>query len=384
MLFSKFFKSWREYSCFKSLSSPDRKIVFYSEGAGYSIYLWPVMKHLLKDLERPLCYVTSDAQDPLLGEEIPGLTAFYMESTSTLIAFFKNLEAGILVMTMPDLETFHLKRSRHPVYYVYLQHSIVSTHMVYRTGAFDHFDAILCAGPHHEAETRAWEEAHGLKPKELFKHGYAPLDTIIEEGARRVAPGKGRTRVLVAPSWGPKGMLELHGEQLVGSLLAAGFEVYLRPHPNTRKTNPEAIDGIRRKFESHEGYRHEEDIRSHDSFYNSHVMVSDWSGAALEFAFGLERPVLFIDVPRKVNNPDYECIDCLPLEERLREEIGEVLSVENIEQAGDRIEGMRTGAEKYREKIRTARAAWVYNVGHSGEVGADILAKLSDRIRGEQ
>ena len=33
-------------------------------------------------------------------------------------------------------------------------------------------------------------------------------------------------------------------------------------------------------------------------------MVSDWSGVAMEFAFGLERPVLFIDVPRKTNNPE--------------------------------------------------------------------------------
>ncbi len=384
MLFSKFIRSWREYSRFKNLSQEDRSIFFYSEGAGYSIYLWPVMKRLLEDRGRSLCYVTNDADDPLLSEEIPGLSAFYMESTSTLIAFFKNLEAGMLVMTMPDLETFHLKRSKYPVYYAYLQHSIVSTHMVYRTGAFDHFDGVLCAGPHHETEIRAWEEARGLKSKELFKHGYGPLDSIIEEGARRESPGEDRTRVLVAPSWGPKGMLELHGEQLVGSLLRAGFEVYLRPHPNTRKTNPDAIDRIRQKFEGQEGYRHEEDIRSHDSFYNSHVMVSDWSGAALEFAFGLERPVLFIDVPRKVNNPDYECIDCLPLEDQLRKEIGLVLAVEDIDDAGDQIEFLRTGAEEYRERIRAAREAWVYNVGQSGEVGARILAELSDRIRDER
>ncbi len=384
MLFGRFIRSWCEYSRFKSLSEKDRSIVFYSEGAGYSIYLWPVMKCLLEDHGRRLCYVTNDASDPLLSEEIPGLSAFYMESASTLIAFFNNLEAGILIMTMPDLETFHLKRSKHPVYYAYLHHSIVSTHMVYRTGAFDHFDGILCAGPHHETETRAWEAAHGLKPKELFPHGYAPLDTIMEEGLRRGPLQEDRTRVLVAPSWGSKGVLELYGEQLVDSLLRAGFEVYLRPHPNSRKTNPDAIDRIRQKFDGLERYHHEEDIRSHDSFYNSHVMVSDWSGAAMEFAFGLERPVLFIDVPRKVNNPDYESIDCLPLEERLREEIGLVLAVEDIEQAGGRIEELRAAADTYREKICAAREAWVYNVGHSGEVGARIVAELSDRIQGKR
>ena len=32
-------------------------------------------------------------------------------------------------------------------------------------------------------------------------------------------------------------------------------------------------------------------------------MVSDWSGAALEYSFGLKKPVIFLDLPKKVNNP---------------------------------------------------------------------------------
>jgi hypothetical protein len=47
----------------------------------------------------------------------------------------------------------------------------------------------------------------------------------------------------------------------------------------------------------------------------------DWSGVAMEFAFGLEKPVLFIDVPRKVNNPEYKTLRAVPLEVSYRDQI---------------------------------------------------------------
>ena len=50
-------------------------------------------------------------------------------------------------------------------------------------------------------------------------------------------------------------------------------------------------------------------------------MVSDWSGVALEFAFGLEKQVVFIDQPLKLNNPEYSRLKSDPLETLLREKI---------------------------------------------------------------
>ena len=54
------------------------------------------------------------------------------------------------------------------------------------------------------------------------------------------------------------------------------------------------------------------------------LMISDWSGAALEYAFGIERPVLFLDVARKINNPRYVDLGIEPIEARMREQIGAV------------------------------------------------------------
>jgi YidC/Oxa1 family membrane protein insertase len=54
-------------------------------------------------------------------------------------------------------------------------------------------------------------------------------------------------------------------------------------------------------------------------------MITDWSGASIEYAFTLERPVLFIDVPKKIHNPDYEKLPEIPLEISIRDKIGEII-----------------------------------------------------------
>ena len=53
-------------------------------------------------------------------------------------------------------------------------------------------------------------------------------------------------------------------------------------------------------------------------------MISDWSGAALDYAFGLNKPVVFIDVPKKINNLDYQEIGLDCFEEVIRDNIGVV------------------------------------------------------------
>ena len=82
---------------------------------------------------------------------------------------FKILKAGIMIMTMPDLEVYNIKRSIYSVHYLYVNHSMVSMHMIYRKGAFDHFDTLFCVGPHHVREIRETEKTYGLKPKKLIK-----------------------------------------------------------------------------------------------------------------------------------------------------------------------------------------------------------------------
>jgi hypothetical protein len=61
---------------------------------------------------------------------------------------------------------------------------------------------------------------------------------------------------------------------------------------------------------------------------------------ALEYALGMEKPVLFIDVPRRIRNPDWQELGIEPIESAIRSKIGTIISPEHIQQVDEKIYGL--------------------------------------------
>lgn len=381
----KFVREWRAWRAFAALPASQRRLVFYSEGAAYRVHFEALLTHLWEDHRQSVTYLTSDPLDPLLTDPPVGVTAFCIGDGAVRTLLFASLDVDVMVMTMPDLQTYHIKRSPHEVHYVYVHHSMVSCHMVYRPAAFDYFDTVFCVGPHHEREIRAREAAAGLPAKRLVQHGYARLEALMEELDRAASPSpqaeNPKPLVLVAPSWGEHALLERLGCSFVGAMLDAGYRVTLRPHPQTRRFCPGVIEIAKRQYASHPDFVLEENVASKASLLEADVMVSDWSGAALEFAFAREKPVVFVDVPRKVNNPDWQSLGITPLEDWIRGEIGVVVQAQALATIPDRVKALLDAADRYRSRIRELRQQIVYNPGRSGEVGAAELVALVNSRR---
>lgn len=294
-----FIGCWRQYRAFRRLPRSDRRIVFYAE-SGQDWHHWrDLIGHLTTEMEETSCYVSSDPDDPGLHQGSPRISPFWIGRGLWRTWFFQWLDADILVTQLLDLDILELKRSIHPVHYVYVFHSLVSTHMADRADSFDHYDTILCAGPHQMREIRRREELHHLAPKQLIPHGYARLEQLM--AARRTATiaADAGIHVLMAPSWGAHTILPTCGLELTGILLDAGFRVTLRPHFQTRWATPKVIDRVIHRYRGHPRFALVEEMGDSESLFDAHVMVTDWSGAALDFGLGLEKPVLFVDVPPK-------------------------------------------------------------------------------------
>jgi YidC/Oxa1 family membrane protein insertase len=141
----------------------------------------------------------------------------------------------------------------------------------------------------------------------------------------------------------------------------------------TTRKRQEVIAAIRDRFRGDAAVTLETDVASTQSLFDADVLISDWSGVALEYAFARERPVLFVDVPRKVNNPGYAALGIEPLEVEIRGEIGVILSPARLADAPALVEELAADADAFGDRIRKARAEHVYHVGDSGEAGAAYL-----------
>ena len=371
---------WKELERFDKSSDEDRSIVFYVENEYYTIYLKSLIETLVNEYGLKVSYVTSSKTDPLLKSTNKNISSFYIGDGVVRTKFFLNLKAKILIMTMPDLETFHIKKSKvYPVHYVYLFHSMVSTHLVYRRSAFEHFDSIFCVGNYQLDEIRSTEKLYNLKPKNLIRYGYGHLDNLLEKYSKRILLPKNnenKLHILLAPSWSDDGLFENFGEKVIDILLREGYKVTFRPHPMTQKKSKKKINRMSEKFSKNESFLLEQNIFNFDSFLLSDIMITDWSGAALEFAFAFEKPVLFIDVPKKINNPEYEKIPQVPIEVSIREKIGKIILPTDLELIPNEIKMLYGQTKELRDKITKIRNELIFNVGESKKDGAEEIIKL--------
>tara|TARA_Y100000590_G_scaffold290537_1_gene327044 strand:- start:3700 stop:4872 length:1173 start_codon:yes stop_codon:yes gene_type:complete len=381
MVFGSDFKlEWNELKRFEKLSDIQRSIVFYVEDENYYIYLKSIMNELTKIQKINICYVTSSKSDPLLEIQNEKIKSFYIGNGTVRTKFFLNLKADLLIMTMPDLETFHIKRSKvKSVNYVYVFHSAVSTHLIYRKDAFDNFDTILCVGDYQIKEIQERELKYNLNCKKLIKCGYPRLDELIKEYQTFLELNKNylvENQILIAPSWGENGLIETKGEEIISKLLDSDYKVILRPHPMTIKKSSKIIQKIKDKFVQNQNFKFEQDIRTFDSFFTSEYVISDWSGVAIEYAFTTKKPVLFIDLPKKMRNQEYEKISFVPLEERIREQIGEILSPNDISQLDGKIHFMKKNQDEYSKIIESIYHEIIFNKGNSAEIAVNEILQL--------
>jgi len=371
---------YKSLMAFSQLPRDQKRIVFYCEGKSYWVHLSGLIHHWLETSDIPICFVTSSANDPGLQIEHPNYHKFLIDEGGVRNWFFENIETDLFVMTMPDIHQYQVKRSKHPVHYVYVQHSIVSLQMIYREGAFDHYDTIFCAGPHHKKEMRALEKQRNLEPKNLVEHGYGRLESILLNNKEVSAPASSnQKKILIAPSWGENSIIETIGLELVTHLREHNYHVTLRPHPQTVKFDKKKIDAIETAFKHDPDFNLEVDISGQQSLQDASLMICDWSGAALDFAFGLSKPVLFIDVARKINNPSYTEIPLEPFEVSIRTQIGDIVSPDNISAVHTAIQAIHARSDQT-EHLNSLRETLIYNPDTASAAGCEALRKLLNTL----
>ena len=373
-----FGEEWDNLKKFNNLSDSKRSIVFYAENKASMNHFRTLIFELTERMNFQICYITSVKDDPIFTSTNKNILSFYIGEGTARTKFFLTLRAKILVMDMPDLDTYHIKRSKeYPVHYIYLFHSMFSIHSYLRKGALDNYDTIFCVGPHQVNEIRATEKLYELKPKKIVNYGFGRLDTLLQEKEEfEKSDSNMKDLILITPSYGNENLLEKCGIELIDTLLKSNFRVLLRPHFRILRDSKKLIDSIKDKFGKNPNFIFEDSVIPSKYFHNSICMISDWSGISMEYAFTCECSVIFIDVPKKILNPDANDLSLEPIEISLRNKIGHIISPENIENIPTIIKNFENDVANFSQQIKEIRANIVFNVGNSAPIGAKYIQNL--------
>ena len=375
-----FINEWKNLEKIKKLTDKGCSIVFYAENKASMNHFRLLLLELTEIRNLQVCYVTSIKDDSVFSLKNKNIFAFHIGDGVVRTKFFLTLKAKILIMDMPDLDIFHIKRSKvYPVHYIYLFHSMFSIHSYLRDHAIDNYDTIFCVGKHHENEIRETEKFYKLKEKILVSYGYGRLDTLLKEKEvfqKTELPSK---LILITPSYGSSNLLEVCGIEIIELLLKFNFKVMLRPHFKIMQDSVNLINLIKEKFSKNPNFILETGVIPTQLFHNSICLISDWSGISFEYAFTFERPVIFIDVPKKVLNPNSDNLSNKPIEISLRNQIGNVVSPNNLESILDILKNIPEN-DLNSKKIQQIRSETVFNIGESAKIGANYIVQLLKNI----
>jgi len=379
-------QAWSGWRRYRKLSADWHNIVMYSESGQDWHYFEPLIAVLNTKLQRRVTYISSDQGDPGLNRQHDLFKALCIPEGFFLTLHFNMQKADVVVLTMMDLDNLQLKKSINPVHYVYLFHSLGSTHMVDHANSYDAYDSLFCVGPHHVAELRKRELMEGLKARNLFKYGHPRLENLLtaansfrQSRSSDSVVAATTPVVLIAPTWGEQSIFNTCGEELVGLLLDARYHVIIRPHYQTLQKTPAVVEKLKTRYGDRGNFEYQDRMGESETLFRSDILICDWSAMAIEYALGLEKPVLFVDLPRRIRNPDWQKLGIEPQEASFRELAGDIVSPDHLEEVPDRIARLLEDPESFQQNMKKLRPQMVFNIGNSIELGAREIMRLADK-----
>ena len=369
----------------KFFSVVNKHVVFYSESSGFYKYFQGIIEYLLENTNIVIHYITSDPEDKIfeLATSNDRIRPYYI-GEKRLITLMMKMDADVVVMTMPDLENYHIKRSyiRKDIEYIYIPHGMDSLNLTMRTGSMDHYDSVFCVGKHQKEEIEKTEAVYQLPKKKLVEWGYSLLDEMRADYAKMSHQNSEVKKILIAPSWQQDNIVDSCLEQILDNLKGKGYQITVRPHPQHVRHRGEFMEQLKVKYEQDRDVEIQTDFSSNSTVFEADLMITDWSGIAYEYAYTTQKPVLFINTPMKVMNPEYQKIDTVPLNILLREEVGCSLNLDELGQISDKVQELLDHRDDYYEKIGNFVQEYVYNHGTSAEVGAKyIIEEVQKKIQ---
>lgn len=334
---------------------------------------WNVFKPICDEFERrglQLEYLTASPDDPALSMEYKHVNCRFIGENNKAFARMNMLDAGILLSTTPGLEVYQWKRSVNVDWYVHIFHA-VDEGTGYRMFGMDYYDAVLLTGAFQEKYIRKLEELRNLPAKELVVAGSTYMDALKEKLDAKTGAKEGTT-VLLAPSWGESSILTKYGKDILSALVATGYNIVVRPHPQSLTSEKAVLEPLCKDFPDSEYFHWNYDNDNFEALWNADIMITDFSGIIFDYALVFGKPIIYADTSFDPAPYDAAWIDEPLWRFEVLKDLGAPLKKEDfprMRQLIDELLQQKQGKEA-RERVRNE--AWQC-IGESAKLTVDYM-----------
>lgn len=354
-----------------------KKYVVYNEGMQY----WNVFKPVCDEFEKrqiELTYYTSAEKDPCFEQNYKYVKPEFIGEGNMAFVRLNMLSAGVVLMTTPGLQVYQLKRSKNVKHYSHVLH-MPNDATTYRLFGLDYFDSVLLTGDYQKTDLQYLENARNITKKELVTVGCSYLDILAEKIKSIPEEENHNFTVLVSPSWGSVGVLSKYGEKLLDPLAKTGWNIIIRPHPQSKKSEKEMLDRLEARYKDNANIVWDYERDNIYSLKKADIMISDFSGIIFDYTFLCDKPVIYV-----ADNIDLRPYDAYDLGKELWQfetlkKMGIKLDENNFENIAEVIKNASDSKELSEQRKIAKETAWM-NIGNAGKNIVDFMIQKEESL----
>ena len=354
-----------------------KKYVVYNEGMQY----WNVFKPVCDEFEKrqiELTYYTSAEKDPCFEQNYKYVKPEFIDEGNMAFVRLNMLSAGVVLMTTPGLQVYQLKRSKNVKHYSHVLH-MPNDATTYRLFGLDYFDSVLLTGDYQKTDLQYLENARNITKKELVTVGCSYLDILAEKIKSIPEEENHNFTVLVSPSWGSVGVLSKYGEKLLDPLAKTGWNIIIRPHPQSKKSEKEMLDRLEARYKDNVNIVWDYERDNIYSLKKADIMISDFSGIIFDYTFLCDKPVIYV-----ADNIDLRPYDAYDLGKELWQfetlkKMGIKLDENNFENIAEVIKNASDSKELSEQRKIAKETAWM-NIGNAGKNIVDFMIQKEESL----
>ncbi len=247
-----------------------------------------------------------------------------IKNSFLLNMIFSFLQIRYCYSTTPELgKNYFVKSPFKKTKYIFIQHSAMGLNAIYKDKAFNNFDLVQVINKFQYNDLLNINKIHKkkIKPwrsKYLFFYSSLLKEKIITD----------KIKILIAPTHGTDFYTKAL-DNLIESIDHSIYDVELRPHLVSAREIDRLSTLTKSKIKINIG-------NLNLNFID--ILISDWSGIYLEYAFKHKQKPILINTKQKILNKSFSSFENNSIDITSRKEIAETLNFNQIRNIDDYIQ----------------------------------------------